>query len=99
MLFDGVAHGRYRKIVFSRLNGCGRVVANIPHHAINVLEFFQSRPVGVSIPPIAVGREPYGERLSEVFVWMLLRVPAEDMANEVVRERVGAVAIAVRTRV
>src|SRR5215208_1213403 len=99
MLFDGVAHSRYRKIVFSRLDGCGWVVANVAHHAIYILEFSQGWPVRVSISPIALGCEPYGERFSEVFVRMLLRVPAEYVANEVVREWVSAITVAIWSRV
>src|SRR5437763_485900 len=46
-----------------------------PHQFINVFEFLQRFPAGITIPPIEPRREPDRERLREIFVRMTLRVP------------------------
>ena len=65
-------------------------------HLVHVAQLPHGRPAFVSAPPGAAGSEPHRERLCEVFVGMLLRVPPLDVAHVVAAERHGPVLVAIR---
>ena len=55
--------------------------------------FLQRRPVDVARAPVGVGRQPHGERLGEVLVWMALRVPAVEVQDVAFAVRLGRVVV------
>ena len=70
-------------------------VAQRARHAVHVAELLHRAPALVPRPPLRAGRQPDGERLGEILVRVLLRVPARDVPHEAARERDGPVVLAV----
>ena len=72
------------------------LIAERARHPIHVPELAHRRPAFVSAPPRASRSEPHRERLGEVFVGMLLRVPPFHVAHVVAAERHRPVLVAIR---
>ena len=81
VLGDRVSHRLHRQIVFGRRRHRRRLASRSRASRVDVLELFERRPAGVVASPIESGRQPHRERLGEIFVGMLLRVPAEDVPD------------------
>jgi hypothetical protein len=64
-------------------------------NAIHVLELLERRPGLVALAPAGARRQPHGEGLGEVFVWMLLGVPAGDVLDVGAAEGLGLVVVTV----
>src|SRR5258706_4777397 len=99
VLRDGVLHGGHRQVVVGWLGYLGDLMRDLLHHAVDVLELGQGAPAVVHVLPVEAWSEPYGERFREVFIGMFLRVPTEDVTDEIAREGIGTVSVAIRTRV
>src|SRR6185503_4944078 len=75
-----------------------RTVPERPHQRIDVFELRKRLPSGVAMPPLAVRRQPDGERLGEVFVRVALRVPRVQMQHEALAVRLRRVELWIRFR-
>ena len=73
----------------------GSRLPNFARHAVDVLELGQRAPTLVALAPLRARREPDGKGFGKVFVRMLLRIPPGHVANELPRERDGAVIVAI----
>ena len=69
--------------------------ANVAHHCVHPFELLECAPSGVVGSPIRSGGQPHRERLCEVFIGMLLRVPSKDVAHMGPRQGVRRVVIGV----
>ena len=70
-------------------------VAELAADAIHVEELLHRAPALVPLAPVGAWREPDGEGFGEVFVGMLLRVPAFHVAHELAREGNRFVVVAI----
>ena len=94
-LADGKIHFVHGDIGIAALDhrvGIAEPAAN----PIHVEQLLHRAPALISLPPVGAGCQPYREGLGEVFVGMLLRVPALHVPHELTREGNRLVAIAVR---
>jgi hypothetical protein len=70
-------------------------IAELAGDAIHVEQLLHRAPAFVALAPVGARRQPYREGLGEVFVGMLLRVPALHVAHELARERNRLVVVAI----
>ena len=73
----------------------GICVAEFAADAIHVKQLLHRAPAVVSLTPVGARSQPDGEGFSEVFVGMLLRIPAFHVAHELTREGNGLVVVAI----
>src|SRR5207248_11662910 len=69
----------------------GLFVGARARHPIHVSELAHRRPSFIAAPPRAARREPDRKRFGEVFVGMLLRIPAFDMTDVMPAEWYGTI--------
>src|SRR5688500_7477472 len=95
MILERVSHCGDGKVFISWRADFGSVGSHLAHHIVDILELCKRRPPSVGLSPIEIGSEPYRKRLREIFVRMLLCIPAEYVSDKVVGEWIGAITLAV----
>jgi hypothetical protein len=85
VLCDRVAH-HFAGPVIVVTRDLGRLLTELTHDVVDVLQLLEARPASIDLAPGRSGCEPHGKGLGEVFVGMLLRVPAGDVAHKLARE-------------
>ncbi len=96
MIGKRISHRGHRQIVVSRWRNLRLFIRDFAHHTLYVVELGKRGPSFISLSPVEIGREPYRERFGEIFIRVLLCIPAEYVADVVVWERVGLVSLAIR---
>src|SRR5205807_2105280 len=86
----------HRQIVIARQLTLWIGIGDLTHDSLDILELIERRPSGVLASPVEFWRQPYREGLREILVGVLLRVPSEDVTHVMPRERIGAIAVAIR---
>src|SRR5215471_856294 len=81
--------------VFASASPNGVSVAELLSDAIHVVELLQGGPALVSLAPTRTGSKPDSESFGEIFIRMLLGVPAFYMTNEIAGKSDGPVVVAI----
>ena len=70
-------------------------VAKLSRHPIHIDQLLHGSPAGVALAPVGAGRNPHREGFGEVFIRMLLRVPAFHVPHILARERHRAIVVTI----